>query len=247
MMAEARARPGGKAQWRPARFAAVVVEELSHRIVGGAIPEGAVLPTEPTLCEEFGFSRTVVREAVKLLEQRGLVRVEQGRGTTVQPRSLWDLLDPDVLRIALAYDHDLSLLDDLITVRRVLERELAAAAAGRLSDGELKELTRLIEEMEGSYGDYDRFRESDNAFHATIMRASGNEVGGTIVRIIHRYGGVTPPLAEGASRANLKRTAAEHRAILDALREGDGALAGERVSAHIEARWAERRARPKHP
>ena len=247
MMAEARARPGGKAQWRPARFAAVVVEELSHRIVGGAIPEGSVLPTEPTLCEEFGFSRTVVREAVKLLEQRGLVRVEQGRGTTVQPRSLWDLLDPDVLRIALAYDHDLSLLDDLITVRRVLEREMAAAAAGRLSDGELKELTRLIEEMEGSYGDYDRFRESDNAVHATIMRASGNEVGGTIVRIIHRYGGVTPPLAEGASRANLKRTAAEHRAILDALREGDGALAGERVSAHIEARWAERRARPKNP
>ena len=52
--------------------------------------------------------------------------------------------------------------------------------------------------MEGSYGDYDRFRESDNAFHAIIMRASGNEIGGTIVRVIHRYGGVTPPLAEGA-------------------------------------------------
>src|SRR5579862_5707365 len=244
-MAEARPRPDGKTQWRPLRFAAVIVEELSHRIIGGALAEGDVLPTEPTLCEEFGFSRTVIREGLKILEQRGLVRVEQGRGTSVQPRSSWDLLDPEVLRIALAYDDDLSLLDDLISVRRVLEREMAATAAGRLSDGEFEELGRLIEEMEGSYGDYGRFRESDNAFHATIMRASGNEIGGTIVRVIHRYGGVTPPLGEGASRANLKRTAAEHRAILEALAAGDGELAGERVSTHIEARWAERKARPK--
>src|SRR5579871_169978 len=146
-LTEQRTSPDGKRQWRPARFAAVVVEELSHRIIGGALGEGAVLPTEPTLCEEFGFSRTVVREAVKLLEQRGLVRVEQGRGTTVQPRSSWDLLDPDVVRVALVYDDDLSLLDDLITVRRVLEREMAAAAAGRLSQAELEELARLIEDM----------------------------------------------------------------------------------------------------
>jgi DNA-binding FadR family transcriptional regulator len=246
VMTEAPPRPDGKNRWRPARFAAVVAEELSHRIIGGALAAGDVLPTEPTLCEEFGFSRTVIREGLKLLEQRGLLRVEQGRGTTVQPRASWDLLDPDVLRIALEYDYDLSLLDDLIAVRRVLEREMAAAAAGRLSDTDLEELARLIEQMESSYGDYDRFRESDNAFHATIMRASGNEIGRTIVGVIHRYGGVTPPLAEGASRTNLKRTAAEHRAILDALAAGDGALAGERVSAHIEARWAERKARPKH-
>ena len=94
------------------------------------VAAGEVLPTEPALCEEFGFSRTVVREGLKLLEGRGLVRVEQGRGTTVQPRSSWDLLDPDVLRMALAYDDDMALLDNLMTVRRVLEREMAATAAG---------------------------------------------------------------------------------------------------------------------
>ena len=55
--------------------------------------------------------------------------------------------------------------------------------------------------MESSYGDYDRFRELDNAFHATIMRASGNEIGRTIVNVIHRYGGATPRLAAGSSKA----------------------------------------------
>jgi DNA-binding FadR family transcriptional regulator len=245
MLTEERTRPDGKTQLRPARFAAFVVDELSHQIIGGGLADGEVLPTEPALCEQFGFSRTVVREALKLLEQRGLVRVEQGRGTTVEPRSSWDLLDPEVLRIALAYDYDLSLLDDLISVRRVLEQQMATAAAGRLSEAELEQLAALIEEMESSYGDYGKFREADNAFHAIIMRASGNEIGQTIVRVIHRYGGVTPPLATGASKANLRRTAAEHRAILDALAQGDGAAAGERVSAHIEARWAERRVRRK--
>jgi DNA-binding FadR family transcriptional regulator len=238
----------GNLQWRPARFASFVFEELGHRIIGGVLGEGHVLPTEPALCQEFGFSRTVVREGLKLLEGRGLVRVEQGRGTTVQPRSSWDLLDPDVLRIALEYDRDMSLLDDLMMVRRVLEREMAAAAAHRLTDSDLAELIELITEMEGSYDDYERFREIDNAFHAVIMRASGNEIGLTIVRVIHRHGGATPPLAATpTSKAALKRTITEHRAILDALTAGNGDLAAERISAHIESRWAERKNRRKAP
>ncbi len=231
----------GTPQWRPARFASFIFEELGHRIISRALAEGDVLPTEPALCQEFGFSRTVVREGLKLLEGRGLVRVEQGRGTTVQPRSSWDLLDPDVLRIALEYDVDMALLDDLMMVRRVLEREMAAAAASRLTEAELGELASLIEEMESTYDDYDRFRAIDNTFHAVIMRASGNEIGLTIVRVIHRHGGATPPLAATPrSKAALKRTAAEHRGILEALAAGDGPLAGERIFAHIESRWVER-------
>jgi DNA-binding FadR family transcriptional regulator len=161
----------------------------------------------------------------------------------VQPRSSWDLLDPVVLRIALAYDDDMTLLDDLISIRRVLEREMGADAAGRLTEAELAELGVLVDEMEGAYDDYDRFRDFDNAFHAIIMRASGNEVGLTIVRVIHRHGGATAPLASGASRTALKRTVSEHRGILEALVARDGELAGERISGHIEARWVERKKR----
>lgn len=224
-----------------ARFASFIFEELGHRIIGGALADGDVLPTEPALSQEFGFSRSVVREGLKLLESRGLVRVEQGRGTTVQPRTSWDLLDPDVLRIALEYDADMALLDDLMLVRRVLEREMAAAAASRLTSAELDELARLIDEMEVAYDDYERFRALDNAFHAVIMRASGNEIGLTIVRVIHRHGGATPPLAATpASKAALERTSAEHRRILEALAAGDADAASEGISAHIESRWVER-------
>jgi DNA-binding FadR family transcriptional regulator len=228
---------------RPARYASVVVEELAKEVIRGGFPEGEVLPTEPALREQFGFSRTVIREALKMLEERGLVRVEQGRGTTVQPRDAWNLLDPLVLRIALAYDDDLTLLDDLIEIRMLLEREMARTAADRLTAEELAALDDTITAMETAYDDYERFRTFDQRFHAIVMKASGNEVGLTIVRSIHRHGDVTPPLASSTSRAQLERTTREHRGIYEALAARDGDLAGDRIAAHIDSAWAERRRR----
>ena len=125
----------------------------------------------------------------------------------------------------------MSLLDDLITVRRVLEEEMARVAATRLTEDELAALAENIERMEATYDDYDRFRALDNTFHAIVMKASGNQVGLTIVRTIHTHGGVRPPLASAASRAALKRTVAAHRAIYDALAARDGEEAGR---AHLE-------------
>src|SRR6476660_9126302 len=142
---------GERARARPARLASVVVEELADQIVGGTLAEGDVLPTEPALCDEFGFSRTVVREGLKLLEERGLVRVEQGRGTSVQPRDAWNLLDPLVLGIALAHDRDMALLENLVAVRAVLEREMARASAGNLSADDFAALDETLARMRESY------------------------------------------------------------------------------------------------
>jgi DNA-binding FadR family transcriptional regulator len=183
----------------------------------------------------------VIREAVKLLEERGLVRVEQGRGTTVQPRDAWNLLDPVVIRIALEYDDDMSLLDGLVTVRRLLEGEMARAAATRLTEAQLGELAESLEGMESSYDDYERFRAFDLAFHAIVMKASGNEVGLTIVRTIHRHGGVAPLLSSGSSLDLLERTVEDHRAIYEALEAGDGDRAGDLISGHIASAWSERK------
>lgn len=231
-----------RGQARPARLATVVVEELAARIVAGVLPEGAVLPTEAVLCDEFGFSRTVLREGLKLLEERGLVRVEQGRGTTVQARELWNLLDPTVLRIALENDPNMQLLDNLITVRRLLEAEMARVAASKLTDGELDDLAQNVVRMRAAANDYPEFQRLDQRFHALVMQASGNEVGRTIVRVIHQYGGARPMLNSPAPEDALERTAAAHAGILEALVARDGELAAQRIAEHIDSAWAERRA-----
>src|SRR5581483_7317135 len=218
-------------------------EELAHQIIAGRLATGDVLPTEPVLCKEFGFSRTVIREGVKLLEERGLVVVEQGRGTTVQPRSAWNMLDPLVIRTALEHDDDMSLLDSLVSVRRVLEQEMAHAAAERLTEADFRQLAGCIDLMEATFDDYGRFREADQEFHTIVMDASGNEVGLTIVRTIHRHTGGTPPMIAkaGASRELLEQTVDDHRAIYQALVRRDGREAGRLIAAHIEGAWAERK------
>lgn len=95
--------------------------------------------------------------------------------------------------------------------------------------------------METSYDDYERFRAFDLAFHAIVMKASGNEVGLTIVRTIHRHGGVAPLLSSGSSRDLLERTVEDHRAICEALEAGDGERARDLISGHIANAWAERK------
>jgi DNA-binding FadR family transcriptional regulator len=230
--------PGSR---RPGRLATVVVEELAYRIISGTFPEGAVLPPEPALCEQFHFSRTVIREGLKLLQERGLVRVEQGRGTTVQPRESWDLLDPVVLRIALACDDDMVLLDGLIAVRRLLECEMARVAATQLTEDELAALAENVEQMATSIGDYEQFRAFDLAFHAAVMKASGSEIGRSIVRTMHLHAGQDPHLTAPGARASLERTVADHRAIHEALAARDSELAAARTGAHIDRAWSERR------
>ena len=95
--------------------------------------------------------------------------------------------------------------------------------------------------MESAYDDYARFRAADLAFHAIVMKASGNEVGLTVVRTIHTHAGITALLAGASPRAALERTATEHRAIFEALAARDGELAGDRIAAHIDFAWAERK------
>src|SRR4051794_14677016 len=118
---------------RPANLARAVTAELVERIVRGVHPSGTPLPAEPALCDAFSVSRTVIREAVKILQEKGLVQVRQGSGTIVTPPTRWDMLDELVLAATIAEDESLAILDDLVVTRRVLESDMANFAA-RLAD-----------------------------------------------------------------------------------------------------------------
>ena len=119
--------------------------ELVDAIVRGAIPPGSTLPPEAALCEQFGVSRTVIRESVKQLEEKGLVVVAQGRGTLVLPTASWNMIDETVLSALIANDETLGVLDDLSHVRATLEGLIARDAA-RSGDTEL--IGRLRDALE---------------------------------------------------------------------------------------------------
>src|SRR5664279_3178623 len=112
-----------------ARLGVAVVSDLVAMIVTGEFEEGELLPPEQQLCEFFGVSRTVLRESIKRLEEKGLVVVAQGRGTQVTRSGAWNMLDPIVLSALIDHDDSLGILDELTVVRASLEASMAGEVA----------------------------------------------------------------------------------------------------------------------
>ena len=226
---------------RPANLARAITTELVGRIVRGEHPSGTSLPPEPALCEAFSVSRTVVREAVKVLQEKGLVQVRQGAGTTVTPPSTWNVLDELVLGAVVAEDETLGVLDDLVVTRRLLESDMALVAA-RVADQEtVEELRALVDLMDQVVGDPIAYREQDRVFHDTIMRASGNRIARGVVRALEsqvyntaRYTGRTDRRLCAASNLG-------HRRICERIAAHDPAGAAEAMFTHITEAWLVRR------
>ncbi|GAA2839517.1 FCD domain-containing protein [Kitasatospora sp. CM 4170] len=154
-----------------------LLAELGPAIASGEIPEGAVLRGEE-LEERFGVSRTVVREAVRILEGMRMVAPRRRVGITVQPKSDWDVFDPLVIRWRLAGADRPAQLRSLGSLRVAVEPAAAALAARHASDDERRELSALAVEltMTARAADLETFLRHDIAFHATVLKASGNEM-----------------------------------------------------------------------
>ncbi|GAB3149495.1 FadR/GntR family transcriptional regulator [Microbispora hainanensis] len=226
---------------RPRRLGDTVVTYLVDRIVSGAYPVDTVLPTEPELCQEFGVSRTVVRESIKLLEAKGLVKATPGRGTRVLEPIGWNLLDPLVLEAQIRHDATLSILDDLINVRAALECDMAAQCARVITPAQAEELKKQANVLAESLHDPDRYGREDVAFHEMIMLVSGNRLGHAIIHGIHAKARLSSRYNGDPNREELLQSLAEHRQIESMIlqRDAQGAAAAMRV--HILGSWARRR------
>ncbi|MET9614746.1 FadR/GntR family transcriptional regulator [Kitasatospora indigofera] len=154
-----------------------LLADLGPAIASGEIPEGAVLRGEE-LEERFGVSRTVVREAVRILESMRMVESRRRVGITVQPKSDWDVFDPLVIRWRLAGADRPAQLRSLGSLRVAVEPAAAALAATHATDDDCRALSALAVELTvtARAADLETFLQHDIAFHATVLKASGNEM-----------------------------------------------------------------------
>src|SRR6185312_208657 len=114
---------------RPAGLVPTVVSTLTRRIVSGEFADPVEFPPSADLVEQLGVSRTVIREALRVLESKRLIAIKQGRNTLVLPSNEWDLLDPVVLAALTEGDVAPTVFKELIHVRAALEAEMARVAA----------------------------------------------------------------------------------------------------------------------
>ncbi|RIX28504.1 FadR family transcriptional regulator [Amnibacterium setariae] len=228
-----------------ARPADTFMREIADSIVAGRYAADELLPPEAALAAYFRVSRTIIRESMKRLEEKGLVTIQQGRGTQVRPHAHWNVLDPLVLSAVIAHDEELHTLDELTLVRGALEAVMAGQAADRADEHGVAEVQEAMRLMRDAEHDYARFRDADAEFHRTVMRLSGNFLAGNIADTLYsrarefsRFEGHPPADAT-------QRTLDEHEAVLRAIVAHDGGTARTAMNDHIVEAWR-RRSRPEH-
>jgi GntR family transcriptional regulator, transcriptional repressor for pyruvate dehydrogenase complex len=210
-----------------------LAQELIAAIVSGDYPPRSLLPTETQLAGMTGVSRLTVREAVKSLQDRGVVRVEQGRGTFVNPPSEWSPFDPMLLAVRSA-DQPAFLSEKLLEARRVVEVGVCELAATRRSAQDLAALeaaNAAIEEAEGQ-NDVDHFVEGDIAFHQAIMDAAGNAFLAALFEPIRELLYQARRQTSSFPEAR-KHALAAHRRILRALRSRSTRAARDAMHDHL--------------
>ena len=146
-------------------------------ILRGDHPPDSRLPPEDRLAELFKVSRLTVREAVQELRHKGVVRVEQGRGTFVNPAPRWSPLDPVLLMArAGSAEGTEDLAVKLTEARRLVEVGVSGLAAQRRTEQDLVELGRALDRMQeaSDRDDVDGFTTADLEFHQAVMAAAGN-------------------------------------------------------------------------
>jgi GntR family galactonate operon transcriptional repressor len=230
---------------RPARLSLVVVDALVEGIVSGRYPPGTLLPPESVLGKSFDVSRSVVREAMKVLEEKGLAHARQGHGTTINPPDEWNLLDPAVLDATIRADETMQILDELVDVRVALESSMTGTAARSMSDADLAELGDLIEEMRTQLHDPERYLATDTRYHDFIMLCSGNRLGRSIIRAIHPHARASSRYSPPADDEDIRQAHLGHTAIYERLLEHDAEGAAAAMREHIRGTWTLRK--PKCP
>ena len=227
--AEAAEARGGRTDAAGRNLTFAMLDALGRAIVTGEY-ETQRFPTEAELAVQHAVSRSVTREAVKMLTAKGLLTARPRKGTTVQPPSSWNLFDPDVLRWLLERKFSLELLRQFSELRIAIEPE-AAALAARGASSAVAEIRAGFERMEAAETGAEDTLEADIAFHIAILNASANpfymqfrDLVGTAlrtsIRFTNRFKGRSASLPA-------------HHAVLAAIEAKDSAAARDAMAAII--------------
>jgi len=212
-----------------------LADEILNDILAGRYPTSSPLPNESELAERSGVSRLTVREAIKALAAKNVVRVEHGRGTFVTSPQEWSVLDPVLLVARSSFEEDpLALPRKLIEARRVVEVAVAELAAQRRTPEDLDRLEESLATMRASAArsDVASFLAADIAFHQQVMDAADNNFITSLFDPLSKILQLTRHLTSAHAPVR-EHAITHHQRILDAVRRGSPARAGRAMRDHM--------------
>lgn len=208
-----------------------VAARLTRRFVSGQMTDGRA-PSELDITEEFGVSRVVARETLKILASLDIVDVAQGRRVVVRPQAEWDYLSPLLIEWLPTEVVD-KLLQELDGMRVLLEPELAAMAAPHIADETLARMKDEVGRMSALEDDPETYLALDQEFHMEICRAANNRI---LDRIMYsaRWLGTASRRITNEGPAALRRATIDHALIFAALEARDPDRAREAMRTHLK-------------
>jgi len=207
-----------------------IVSQIEQRIEAGDLKVGDQLPSERELAEQFAVSRTAVREAVKALRQKGLVEIRPGRGTFITNGTT------DTIRNSLGMFMKFGMKNafmNLVEVREILEPEIAALAATRITEEYIAVMRNAVEIMDTALDNVDIFVEADLDFHLALAEGTQNP----FIPIL--MDSIIDLLREqrkriGFTTGGLQRGQVHHKKILDAVTRLDPQDARQAMQDHLQ-------------
>jgi DNA-binding FadR family transcriptional regulator len=203
-------------------FHASTVDRLGAWIAQGSVPPGQALKVEAALGEEFGVSRTVIREAIKTLVAKGMLEVGPKVGTRVLPVRSWNLFDPQVVGWLAAKGLSRRFVMDLLDLRRAIEPMAVRWACERATPAQIAEIQAAYGLLAESVADMGDYNHADQRFHEAVLAASHNQF---IEQMLPALGALLAISFEVSSAVpgELGRTLPLHKDLADAIATRDAA------------------------
>ncbi len=207
-----------------------IVSQIEQRIEAGDLNVGDQLPAERELAEQFTVSRTAVREAVKALRQKGLVEIRPGRGTFITDGTTDTLRNSFGLLMKFGGKNGSM---NLVEVREILEPEIAALAANRITDEYIAAMREAVKIMDTALDNVDMFVEADLDFHLALAEGTQNPLIPILIDPIidllrEQRKGI------GLTKGGLQRGQVHHKKILDAISRHDAKAARQAMQDHLK-------------
>lgn len=206
-----------------------IVEQIEQAILTGALRPNDRLPSERDMLARFGVSRPTIREALRVLQSRGLISIRHG-----DPGGPTITADPGygVTSVLTALHRAEQIgLADVIELRMVIE-SMAAAQAVKATPDRIAAIRAAFEGIAAST-DWEEMKQQDVLFHRRVAEATGNPLTALIVEALHQFNSVAQGLAEMSFVAARRRATDVHGEILRAIEAGDGAAASAAVRRHL--------------
>lgn len=197
-----------------------IVHELGERIVRGNLPSGHSLPNESDLGVELGVSRTIIREAIKTLSAKGMIKSRPKTGTRVLDRKHWNMLDSDVLSWISTVGDFHEFAPSLFEIRRIVEPAAAAIAAERATPEAISEIQTAFDGMVAAGEDVEAGVEPDVRFHQAILSSTNNVFLAPLGALIESALATSFQLSRSNPGA-IRNSLPQHKAVLEAIISGN--------------------------